>query len=260
MREIKIGIWISIIVTMLAIFTTIFLPEESILKNIFSVVLDGGVAAILILVITYYTEERKSIYNFYIAADTYVEILRSFSCDLAKVHVHFTETESKEEKKLLMEYVMRQLEVTYDKLYEEALIIREETRIFEADSSKSKVQYLMRELYDTIKVDLNCMKNCKRINFYRELYVDEEYELLKRVYDKIILTFIGNKEKEENIFICVRCKSIDEILKKFVYEKWIVLRGGGEKRRDDEYEIVCNEKTIENLFRGFDEVFIGNSY
>lgn len=246
MRESKFGMCISIAVTIVSVLVVLFIQEESIIKSVFSVVLDGGFVSTLILVITYYTEERKSLYKFYTAADRYTEIVRRFSQYLADSNVIISKETEEEKRQKTMEKVMGRLEKIYEDLYIEYSVIQEETRFFEAYSIKGSkrddIKRCMRTLYNHIKIDLECIKICEEKYYTNQLYGDESYEVIKVNYDQLCNNFI--RKDELNKFMLRSCVLLDAILNIFISKKIIYLRNDKKTKRNSKYEVSFENNEI----------------
>ena len=102
----------------------------------------------------------------------------------------------------------------------------------------------MRKLYNAIKVDLKCIKNCEETYYLIELYNYKEDQLLQSIYEKLTKVFIKNKEKSESKFILVRCQILDEILDYFLCKGIVNLKNGGRIDRKTEYEVPREDENI----------------
>lgn len=251
MKESKRGALISVVIIAFSVFVNIYIPEENLLQEIFSAVLDGGVASTLILLVTYFVEERKTIYNFYVAADTYTEKMRLFSKYLAEASYILEQNEENTESVLTA--VDKYIEKISCELHEEYVIIQKETREFEEHAIKilgrSAIRYYMREFYNATKVDMEFIKMCEEMIYRNELYGKCDSKM-HYVYKELFSIFIERDENYAENFVLVRCKILDEILKKFVSKKYISLRKGGEPYRDTEYEVSSDRLIITRISSG----------
>lgn len=230
MKESKYSIYALGFILFINLFIIKYVDKNNIFFNIFSASFGGVAVSWVVAVITYFTEERKAIYNFYIAAEKYLEKLICFSQFLAESYMCL-ENETFESDKLETRYVvLNRLEKICDELYEEYIIIQKETREFEAYSFKGKkrraIQYYMRKTYDKIFDILNCIKNCVELNYRNSLNKQQNYEKTISVYDTVYSALIEKKESE-NEYIPIECKKIDNFLNEFIKLKCISLRKGG---------------------------------
>lgn len=252
MKESKWGICISGIVLILSILIVLVVNEECMFRDALLVGLDGGFASILILVVTYFTEERKSIYNFYIAAERYTEKLRCFSQYLAESNVEIEKIEEEKDKRgkksevnefKIMENVLNRLEKVCEELYEEFKVMQKETREFEAYSIKNskryRIKFYMREIYNSSKGVMDCIKNCDELQRRSNLLsMEGNCEAITFVYYELCSYFIEKDEKDKDKYILVKCKNPDYFLGKFISKGCISLRGGGFVNRNAEYKKI----------------------
>lgn len=241
MKENKLGIKISLVSIILLVLIILFLEEKNFIRKICSVVLDGGFTSLLILMAKYLTEERKAIYNFYVSLARYVEKLKSFSQFIAEAHVIEKRGLSDEDRVQLFIAVASRMEVFYNEINEEILIIQEETRECEEYLLHLRrnydIQYYMRKLYNSTKEVISCIINCREMKYHYELYM--QTDILKSIYEKLDNMFVSEKiGGEENEFVLIQCKKPNGVLEIFNLHGYISLKGGGFVKRCDEYKVL----------------------
>ena len=223
----------------------VYVQENNICYNLFSASFGGVAVSWVVAVITYFTEERKIIYNFYVAADRYTEKLRCFSHFLAESYMCLENEKYESDKLKTRCVVLNRLERIFDELYEEYIVIQRETREFEAyhikNTKRYDIKWYMREFYDSTKAVVNCIRSCEEIDYHNKLREKNNYDKVEFIYNKLCSFFL---ERDNNKFILIKCKHLDYILDKFIVYGFMALRKGGKVIRNSEYEIISSNKNI----------------
>lgn len=230
MKESKYSIYVLGSILFINLIIIIYVDKNNVFYNIFSASFGGVAVSWVVAIIAYFTEERKTIYNFYIATDRYLEKLICLSQFLAESYMYLENEKDEIDKLETRHVVVNRLEKVCDELYEEYIIIQKETREFEAYSFKGNkrndIQYYMRETYKIIDDILNCIRNCVELNYRNNLNEKENYEKVISIYDTIYCALI-EKDENKNEYILIKCKKISYFLNEFIKHQYISLREGG---------------------------------
>lgn len=243
MKESKYSIFIlgSILFANLIIILCVQNEDSAILK-IFSASFGGVAVSWVVAIITYFAEERKSIYNFYVAADRYTEKLRSFSQYLVESNICIDKAVGETKRFEKLERVLFRLEKIFDELYEEFLVMQNETREYEAyffkvGEKRYRIRYYMRQIYDSSKDVLYSIKTCEELKHRSRLLnlnADEYYKKMTSIYQQLCSILIN---KDNDKYILIKCKDPDYFLEQFIKYRCIALRNGGIVKRNAEYAI-----------------------
>lgn len=246
MKENKDSIVILLIVLLINLFAVLFF-QDSKFETILSASFGGVAVSWIIAIITYLTEKRKTIYDFYIAVERYLEEIQYFSQFLSEVDSYLKQQDILKcdfSKYDLLEEEIKSVEKIYEKIYDDFLIIQEETRKFETYSNKFSQQdlrYYIRIIYNIIKDDIKCMKEC--IKLYPILKIQNEWKVDSLIYihKKLIDIFIDKEQEENDMYTLKEYERIYEHLKYFSDNKYILLREAKEIKRDVKYKVICKK-------------------
>lgn len=211
MKESKYSIYVLGSILFINLIIIIYVDQNNVFYNIFSASFGGVAVSWVVAIITYLTEKRKLVYNFYNAAERYAENINYFSKLIIETNAMMKD--GKFQDGIYMNYIFEKVEKLYTDLYNDFSIIQEETRKIESSSLKRNIHevgFYMRKFYKAIKDDMKVLKSCLEILKYEKIKFDGDIKTLKTVYDSIFSIF--KIQLKEDTFELIKCKELYDIL------------------------------------------------
>ena len=211
MKESKYSIYVLGFILFINLIIIIFVDKGNVFYNIFSASFGGVAVSWVVAIITYLSEKRKLVYNFYNAAEKYAENMNYFSKLIIEIDAIMKDGESQDG--IYMNYIFEKAEELYTDLYSDFSIIQEETRKIESSSLKKnihEVRFYMRKFYEVIKNDMKVLKGCLETLKCEKIKFDGDIKTLKGVYDRIFSIF--KIQSKEDKFELIKCKELYDIL------------------------------------------------